>query len=191
MAMSILGLWPRPSADKVVHEHGAWVYRRLKRIFGPRADIDDAYQSVFVEVIRSLPSFSGRAQLSTWIRRITYNVAYQEMRLRYRRPEVLGLGESNLGSVDLGVELEEREAVRRLYVALEELEPAQRLAVVLHDLEGLTLKEIANQTGRPLPTIASQLATGRARLAQAMKGASVDRDAAAPHEVQGRKESKP
>ncbi|MBN1962704.1 MAG: sigma-70 family RNA polymerase sigma factor [Deltaproteobacteria bacterium] len=196
--MSILGhLWPRPTAERVVRDYSEWVYRRLKRIFGPNADIDDAYQTVFVEVIRALPSFAGRSQLSTWIRRITYNVAYQEMRLRYRQPECTEIDESNIGQTDVTYLIEAREASRCLYAALSDLEPTQRLAVVLHDLEGLTLKDISTQTGRPLPTIASQLASGRARLARCFAArvfANKLEDSVkvgSPHSERSTKEAKP
>ena len=183
--MNVLArLWPRPDADAVVRAHGAEVYRLLKRIFGPSADIDDAYQSVFVEVIRSLPSYAGRARLSAWIRRITHNVAYQEMRLRYRRPEVVGLETVALATPPPEVAFEHRETLRRVYAILEDLDPAQRLALVLHDIEGLTLKEIADETGRPLPTVASQLAAGRARLVRGMAEAAPQAaTAAGPHEA--------
>lgn len=167
--MSLLfGMLGRPDAETVVREHGPQVFRHLKRIFGPKADVDDAYQMVFVEVIRSLPSFAGRARLSTWIRRITWNVAYQEMRLRYRQEPHVSFDEATHASKDRDgsqAALEERDAARRLYAALAELEPKQRIALVLHDVEGCTLKEIAEAVGRPLPTVASQLAAGRARLA--------------------------
>ena len=84
--MSLLPkVWSPQSPEEVVKEHGPMVYRQLKRIFGGHADVDDVYQMVFIEVLRSLPSFKGRAKLATWIRRITWNVAYQEMRGQYRR----------------------------------------------------------------------------------------------------------
>src|SRR5688500_5007201 len=87
--MKLTSLWDNllgpPPPEKVVERYGPQVYRHLKRIFGPQADIDDVYQCVFLEILRSLPSFEGRAQLSTWIRRITWNVAYQEMRSQYRQ----------------------------------------------------------------------------------------------------------
>ncbi len=165
--MGILAaLWPRLDAARVAQEHGPAVYRRLKRIFGPEADVDDAYQSVFVEVLRSLPSYAGRARLGAWIRRITYNVAYQEMRLRYRQPELVELKDAAASCDDPSVELERREAMRMVYRALGELTPSLRLVLVLHDIEGLTLKEISIATGRPVPTVASRLAAARAGLAR-------------------------
>ena len=46
----------RPSPEQVVREHGPTVHRQLERIFGPHADVDDVFQNVFIEVLRSLPS---------------------------------------------------------------------------------------------------------------------------------------
>ncbi|MEQ8982022.1 MAG: sigma-70 family RNA polymerase sigma factor, partial [Deltaproteobacteria bacterium] len=74
--------------DQVVRDHAEDVAKQLRRIFGPSADIDDVFQAVFVEVIRSLDKFRGKSKLKTWIHRITLNVAYQEMRMQYREREV-------------------------------------------------------------------------------------------------------
>lgn len=160
--------WRRPSPETVVREHGPAVHRHLLRIFGPRADVDDVFQNVFVEILRSLPGFQGKAQLSTWIRRITWNVAYQEMRLSYRRPQVATLDEAHLLAEPEGAETAaaRRQAIGRLYQRLERLEPKLRMALVLHDIEGCTLKEVGEILGRPLQTVASQVRAARARLAQ-------------------------
>lgn len=157
--------WKPVSADEVTREYADPVYRQLKRIFGPRADVDDLFQNVFIEVLRSLPTWSGRARLGAWVRRVTTNVAYQEMRLSYRRPTEVAYDEQ----LDRAPDDPER-ALRshELYRALFELEPKLRIVVVLYDIEGLTMKEIGQQLGRPLPTIQSQLQTARSRLAEAL-----------------------
>lgn len=159
----------RPKPEEVVAEHRAMVARLLRRIFGPRADIDDVFQAVFVEVLRSLPSYAGKAQLRTWIHRITLNVAYQEMRLRYRESRVRVKVEDveDLAQVEGSAEAEVMKAqeARQLYEALEYVDPKKRIAVILHDLEGHTLKEVSEILGRPLQTVASQVKFGRAELA--------------------------
>ncbi len=183
--MSVLAPWFRaPSPDdleNVVREHGPQVFRHLKRIFGPQADVDDVFQMVFIEVLRSLPTFEGRSKLSTWIRRITWNVAYQEMRLQYRQPKTTSYDEwaveptdaENVDGVDDAEEVAaRRQTMARLYACLETLDPKQRMPVVLHDIEGRTLKEISKSLGRPLQTVASQLHAGRAQLAAGMRGDS-------------------
>jgi RNA polymerase sigma-70 factor (ECF subfamily) len=167
--MALIGdFFRRPPPAEIVAEHGPAVLAQLRRTFGPRADVDDVFQAVFVEVLRSLPRFRGHSSLRTWIHRITLNVAYQEMRLQYRARATTSLEEADepRSDQDLEADLEQKEAGRRLYEALEDLDPKKRMAVVLHDIEGLTLKEIGRQLGRPLQTVATQVRTGRAELAE-------------------------
>jgi RNA polymerase sigma-70 factor (ECF subfamily) len=155
-----------PQPEQVVREHSADVHRLLKRIFGPGADIEDLFQAVFVEVLRSLPTFRGRSKLRTWIHRITLNVAYQEMRMQYRERAVRANKDIDHCACEQDTEqkMVEEESLRMLYSALERLDPKKRMAIVLHDLEEHTLKEIGELLGRPLQTVASQLRAGRLEL---------------------------
>lgn len=171
--MGMLSRWlGPPSPAEVVKTYGPSVHRHLQRIFGPGADIDDVYQMTFVEILRALPSFEGRSKLSTWIRRITWNVAYQEMRTTYRHRRCIPLDHAPPpceSDGDAETEAAQRQALGRLYRGLEELDPKQRMAVVMHDIEGRTLREISETLGRPLQTVASQLRAGRKRLAEGLK----------------------
>jgi RNA polymerase sigma-70 factor (ECF subfamily) len=174
-----------PTPEEVVREHGPSVHRHLRRIFGPQADVDDVFQIVFVEVLRSLPSFKGRSKLSTWIRRITWNVAYQEMRMQYRAARSTVFDEEYVGAssrCEAEDSVARLQAMRRLYAGLETLDPKQRMAVLMHDVEGMTLKEIGKALGRPLQTVASQLHTGRRKLAAAMRGETEEQAARQPEE---------
>jgi RNA polymerase sigma-70 factor (ECF subfamily) len=156
----------QPQPDEIVRAHGPSIWRLLKRIFGQHADVDDTFQQVMLEVVRALPSFEGRSDIATWIHRIALNVAYQRMRRGYRGVEVdLDEAEPKAADVDVESIVADAEAARRLYEALEALPPKKRIAVVLHDVEGLTLKEIGERLGIPLQTVASQLHSGRAQLA--------------------------
>lgn len=163
--------WRRPTAREVVERHGPDVYAHLKRIFGPDADVDDLFQQVFEEVLKALPRFQGRSKLRTWLHRITLNVAYQEMRLQYRRPPPVSLDEARepADPVDLEADVESRAAKAMLYSCLEELSPKLRMVVVLRDIEGRTLPEIAESLGRPLPTVVSQSKTARAQLGRLLR----------------------
>jgi len=174
-----MSLWttllPRRDPEQVVRAYATQVNRHLRRIFGPEADVDDVFQTVMLEILRSLPAFAGRAKLATWIRRITWNVAYQEMRLHYRRARFLPV-EDTAAIADPAPGTDEQAfralAHRRLYRALDALDPKQRMPVLMHDVEGMTLKEIGQALGRPLPTVASQLYAGRKELAAAMRDLS-------------------
>lgn len=167
--MALIPRFGRPKPADVVREHGPHVARLLRRIFGPGSDIDDAYQAVFVEVLRSLPSFQGRSKLRTWIHRIALNVAYQEMRMQYREARVRAADDVEVVMEQVGTSADETaraDSRRLLYAGLESLDPKKRIAVVLHDVEGYTLREIGEHLGRPLQTVASQVRSGRAQLAR-------------------------
>lgn len=165
-------LWHRlvpPAPEQVVRDCARQVQTDLRRIFGPRAELDDLTQTVFVEVLRALPGFIGRSRLETWVRRITWNVAYQEMRQGYRRAR-WETREEIEAVAPAAHDPEHRVRLARLYDALDALSPKHRVVVVLHDIEGYTLKEIATALGRPLQTVASQLHSGRALLGVAFAG---------------------
>jgi len=179
MALTFLGailFFGAPAPETVVREYGPVVYRHLKRLFGPRADVDDMFQSVFVEILRSLPTFRGKSHIKTWIHRITLNIAYQEMRRKYYTPALDELddgaeleGDQTQATPAFHASPEQALAVRRLYIALAELDPKKRLAVVMHDVEGFKLREISDLLCIPLQTVASQLHAGRAELALAVE----------------------
>lgn len=197
------------SADAVVRAHAPSIYKHLKRIFGPASDVDDQLQAVLLEIVRYLPSFEGRAQLSTWIYRITLSVAYQELRVRQRigRREVAiidldddtgahlsdgagGLDEAGASDAEARAhlrsahdEVQRKQECALLYRALDSLSAKKRLAVVLYEIEGLTLREISEMLTVPLQTVASQVRMGRAQLADAMRDLVNARPAASaqPH----------
>ncbi len=165
------------STSDVVRQHGPAVLSRLRRMFGVHADIDDTFQQVMLEVVRGLPGFAGRSEVSTWIHRITLNVAYQRMRRHYRTPGSVALDSENEppnNDEDALARLERAETARLLHTCLEALPPKKRVAVVLHDIEGLTLQAICEHIGVPLQTVASQLKAGRAELAALMHRALHD-----------------
>lgn len=173
----IAKLFGQLTPEEVVSENSAHVLAQLRRIFGPRADVDDVFQAVFVEVLRSLPAFRGRSKIKTWIHRITMNVAYQEMRMQYRERATASIDDVEEPAADGDVEeaLATSEEMLLLYRALETLDPKKRMALVLHDIEGMTLKEIGEHLGKPLQTVASQVKSGREELAQRLAAAGMKR----------------
>jgi RNA polymerase sigma-70 factor (ECF subfamily) len=54
-----------------------------RRFMGDEDEARDALQDAFVQVLRSIAGFSGRAQLGTWLHRVVVNACL--MRLRKRR----------------------------------------------------------------------------------------------------------
>jgi RNA polymerase sigma-70 factor, ECF subfamily len=116
---------------------------------------DDLTQEVFLQAIRGLPSFGGRAKFSTWLYRVAMNAIHNHVGRERRSPvefrEKLpdaGQTESRPDQAALGNELQ-----RVLETALAELDPRLRAALVLTCLEGLPIKEAAAIEACSVPTM--------------------------------------
>lgn len=115
-------------------------------------------QDAFVRAWSKLDSFRGEALFSTWLHRLTVNVALSDRRLRVRRMErerpLDRVGdEPSVGPVD-GVD-------RDLEGAIARLPERARTVLVLHDVEGYKHGEIAELTGMAEGSSKAQLHRAR------------------------------
>ena len=58
----------------------------MRRICGNEEDARDVLQSAYLSAFRSLSSFEGSCQLSTWLHRIVVNAALMRLRSKRRKP---------------------------------------------------------------------------------------------------------
>jgi RNA polymerase sigma-70 factor (ECF subfamily) len=138
----------------------AWLHRLL----GGRADVDDAAQDALVALASALPSFEGRAALTTFAHRIVVRTAYRYFE---RPPEVvLALVPPAADQLDPESNAIGREALRRLYRAIEALPARRRVAFVLCAIEGLSPGEAAEIDGCTGFTMRARLARARRELEQ-------------------------
>ena len=131
--------------------HSTRVRRLLVSVIGPRAELDDLTQEVFLQVHRALPRFRGAARFSTWLHRITVNTALSHLRRPSGRlvttaPELLADRRDERGA-DAHAATVGREMVRRLYGILDTLSPKRRVAFTLFEIEGRSIAEVAELTG--------------------------------------------
>lgn len=154
----------RPTSQEVFHEHAAFVWRTLRYMGVPEADIPDVCQEVFITVHRKLDSFEGRSSLRTWLYRICQRAASDRRRRAHVRRELAfeDPTEGRAEVVDLASHMEARNALR---YALDQLDDAPRDVFSLYEIEGLTMKEVAEVLDCPLQTAYSRLHAARARLA--------------------------
>src|SRR3954452_10421913 len=61
--------------EEVYAQHVGFVWRVLRSLGVPPAQLEDAAQDVFVVVHRRLPEFEGRAAITTWLFAIVRKVA--------------------------------------------------------------------------------------------------------------------
>lgn len=134
------------------------VERLLLRILGPRNDLADLVQTVFLELCRALPNFRGESTFSTFVGGITVCVARRAMRpnLWLVRRLVMPTDAAAAGhDPERATEMTER--VRRSQRVLEKLSPDKRIAFALWAFEGMDMQSIAEMTGASLSATRSRV----------------------------------
>jgi RNA polymerase sigma-70 factor (ECF subfamily) len=154
---------------ELFRRHRGDVTRLVYRVIGPSADVEDVVQDVFVHVYRSLPRFRGDSKFSTWLYRLTVNVARMHLRRGRSRPRFADVPVPEAPRDGLPIETPDRQAERAervaaLYRLLEDLSEKKRTVLVLHDFEGVAAKEIAGMVEAPVLTVRTRLFYARKEL---------------------------
>ncbi len=130
--------------------------------------LDDLVQEVFLKVWKGLPQLRQASYFSTWLYRITWNVATDRRRQFAHYPVMTSDSSTNLNATpsrpqdtpDL-MRLHYQDLVQR---GLQALSLEHRAVLVLHDLEDLPQKEVAKILKLPLGTVKSRLFYARQQI---------------------------
>jgi RNA polymerase sigma-70 factor (ECF subfamily) len=147
-------------------------YRR--KVFGlaysflhNREAAEDVAQEVFINLWRALPSYDGRASLSTWIYSITRNASVSALRARrpsssLSDPNVMAAVESAVGAPVADVAIDGA-GLKRL---IDQLPLKQRQVIALFYMEEQSHEEVAAMLAMPVGTVKTLLHRARARLSE-------------------------
>ena len=151
-------LYSPPALAEVYRLHVADVGRWATRLGGPRVDVDDVVQEVFIVINRQLPTFRGDAKLTTWLFRITERVVRNHRRwwavrrimttLTPRHSEVLAATDADPLQL-----LEQRASVEAAYRVLDRLPEKYRRVLILSELEELPPETIATMLEARVETV--------------------------------------
>jgi len=158
---------PRAEAlvfDDVYEQHVAFVWRVLRSLGVPPAQLEDAAQDVFVVVHRRLPEFEGRAAITTWLFAITRKVAAKH-RKRVVHPPVLA---EPVASADPFRDAARAEAAAQVAAILDRMDEDKRIVFALVELEHVSVAEVARMLGLNPNTAASRLRLARGEFAAAV-----------------------
>ena len=130
------------------------------------AILDDLVQEVFLKVWKGLPKLKTTKYFSTWLYRISWNVAIDQRRKLAKGQEKTSLNQktwekeldktklTNLEPASDLMQLHYRDLVHR---GLNNLSFEHRAVLVLHDLEDLPQKQVAEILNVPVGTVKSRL----------------------------------
>ena len=150
--------------EDLYRDNAGRIYALCLRMCGDATQAEDLTQDVFIRAWKSLGSFRGDSQLSTWLHRMAVNVCLNWLERggkRNRRAMQLD---------DVSVLEERRSAAPESRMDLERaiatLPPRARQVFVLHDVEGYRHEDIARMSGVAVGTVKAQLHRARKLLQQ-------------------------
>ena len=161
----------------LVEQHEARVVNTCYGFLKDKLDAEDTAQEVFIEVYRSIESFRGDSQLSTWIYRIAVTKSLNLIKARNRKKRI-GMFKHVLGLEEVmdeakapddskpDVQLEGQERLDLLLQTIAKLPENQRVALTLHRLEGFTHEEVAAILQTSVPSVESLIFRAKKNLEQ-------------------------
>jgi RNA polymerase sigma-70 factor, ECF subfamily len=132
------------------------VVNYLSRMVVNRAVAEELAQDVFVRVYRSRQTYEPTAKFSTWLYRITTNVALNHFRDEKRTQNQISLDMQDAIQVrreaqDRAVLIEDRlvrdVVLRQIRHAIRALPPKQRAAVIMHKYDEMDYAQISRVLG--------------------------------------------
>jgi RNA polymerase sigma-70 factor, ECF subfamily len=166
--------------DELMGRYSTRLYRLAYGITRNQGDAEEVVQDVFLQLVLKGGGFEGRAAVSSWIYRVTTNIALNKRRGKRREvetslEELLPTykadghrdGERAFVLADWSStperELLSGESRRILEEAIDRLPDHYRAVLVLKDVEELTNEEVAQIVGDSVPAVKTRL--HRARMA--------------------------
>jgi RNA polymerase sigma-70 factor (ECF subfamily) len=145
--------------EEMVRRFGGRLLATARRYLRSEADACDALQDAFLRAFKSIDTFKGDSQLSTWLHRILLNSALMHLRAKRRCAEADGIAIDELlprfdtagnwidersHSVPAHVLFEASETRTMVRRCIDLLPDNYRIVLILRDIEELDTEEVAS-----------------------------------------------
>jgi RNA polymerase sigma-70 factor (ECF subfamily) len=150
----------------LLERHRSSVVNHLHRLVRNHAIAEELAHDVFLRVYRSRTKYRPDAKFTTWLFRITMNIALNWRRDTRREAGFVRLDREVQGSRRLQISdwepradevLVRAQRAREIREAVEALPPKQLAAVLMHKYEGMNYGQIAVVLGCSIPALKSLL----------------------------------
>ena len=163
--------------EEILNRYSNRIINLATRIMGSVDDGWDVAQEVFVSIWKNIKSFDSSKNLYPWIRKITVNACYEELRKRGKGlesslddveegepsidlPDVKYSPEDNYSKIELNEVIEK---------ALETLPEHYRITLWIRAVENLTYEEIAETLNINIGTVKSRINMARKLMRDKLK----------------------
>jgi RNA polymerase sigma-70 factor (ECF subfamily) len=142
-----------------------YLYNYISQKVERPEDVEEILQDIFVSAIYSLPSFSGKSSLKSWLT----SIARHEIADFYRKQKIKRILFSHLPILETIADqalspemaMEEREIKEKMIGCFLSLSEGYRQVLRLKYIEGYTAKKIALLTGKSVKAVESRLRRAR------------------------------
>ena len=141
-------------------------------------DAQEITQDVFVAVYRSMDKFRNESMISTWIYRITINKCLDHIKASKRKKRIsfftsLFGGEISENTFSVfdhpGIQLEQKQAMERLFRCINGLPDKQKTALLLSKTENMSQAEVAEVMGLSVKAVESLIQRAKTNLSEILK----------------------
>jgi RNA polymerase sigma-70 factor (ECF subfamily) len=147
------------------------VRRILLHTLGPRLELSDLVQDVFINVLRSVRSLREPAALRSWLFQLTVRTARKHLRSRARRRwlQLWPTGDEQEAEPTSDVDEHASDAVLATFQILERMDTEDRMVFTLRYVEGLDLAELCEVCEMSRSTLKRRLVRAIARFREAAR----------------------
>ncbi len=178
-----------PNELRQVYEaNSRGLYNLAYRLVGDRQWAEDILQETFVRAYTRADTFKQGGKVSTWLYRITMNLAYDHLRARrYRAMASLDAPITDSGQSDATTwsatlassmpdataQVEKKDTEDWVKLLIDDLPERERTVVLLRQYHGMTFKEIAAVLGLTSRTVQNCLRRAKQKLFFGLKDAGL------------------
>ena len=158
--------------DQLVRKYQSPVRRFfLNQTLGDEQLSDDLAQETFLKAYLNITKFRGLSSFSTWLKRIAYNVFYDDVRARKQTEDV----DTSISALRQSASAGDSNLKMDIYTALALLKPDERTCITLQLIDGYPIDQISKITGVPENTVKSHLRRGKEKMTIYLKQNGYDR----------------
>ncbi len=160
---------------ELYNEHKDQVYNLALQYVQNAEDAQEITQDVFIKVHQKLADFRHDAKLSTWMYRITINASLDFLKAKKSQKrfafitsifqkESTALKHDHSDFNHPGVDMEQKEEIRKIFELINQLPENQRTAIILSKLEHRTVQEIAEIMETSYKSVESLIFRGKDKI---------------------------
>ncbi len=128
-----------------INVHKGIIYKVIRIYFENHDDREDLFQEIILQTWKSLPSFQGKSQFSTWLYRIALNTAIVFFKKEKKRND--SIRNDQLQPISMQDDASEKETqLVHFYKAVYQLDKIEK-AIILQYIDGLSGDEISKNLG--------------------------------------------